>query len=92
MAEAAARASRDTGPQPLPLGLVDPAGQVDLLEGDLAGEQRVGGPPDHAHAAVAELLLGEAATRLAPLVAIDRNATGKGLESAIGRRSTDSAR
>ena len=51
------RLPRHPGPEPLALGGVHPAGQVDLLERDLAPEQRVGGPPDHAHAAVPELLL-----------------------------------
>jgi hypothetical protein len=38
-----------------PLLGVEPAWQVDLLDRHLAGQQRVGRPPDHAHAAAAEL-------------------------------------
>ena len=51
------RLPRHPGPEPLPLGGVAPTGQVDLLERDLPRQQRVGRPPDHAHAAVPELLL-----------------------------------
>jgi hypothetical protein len=51
------RLPRHPGPQALAVAGVAPAGQVDLLERDRPREQGVGGPPDHAHAAVTELLL-----------------------------------
>ena len=51
------RLPRHPGPEPLALGGIAPAGQVDLLQRDLPREQRVGSPPDHAHAAVPDLLL-----------------------------------